>query len=59
MSNEVTWKKVFNSQLNHYHSESIVRQKAQKCGYPYYTWNGRVYETLSSSDTGYSVEDLS
>ncbi len=58
MSKVISWKNVFNSQLKHYQSESVVRQKAQKCGYSYYIWKGRVYETISGEDSGCSVEDI-
>ena len=58
---KITWKTVFNTE-NHpgFWKEAIfgARLAAQEAYYPYFSWNGWVYETSSGEKTETLVEDI-
>lgn len=58
MKAEIKWENILNSNHSHFDIELVVKRIAMKCGYPYYLWNGRVYETISGEDTNVTEQDL-
>jgi len=39
----ISWQNVLNSNLKMHYQQGVVRDHAIAAGYPYYSWNGRVY----------------
>lgn len=60
MNEEIIWKNVLNST----HAPwcefifSTYWEFAKKTGYPYFTWNDRVYKTEDASFTGLFASDV-
>lgn len=57
---EISWKNTLNSDFlpNLGFWWNVFTEKANLLGYPYYVWNGRVYETKTHKDTELLASDL-
>jgi hypothetical protein len=53
-----TWKYVFNTDNQRWGWMGDGQHAAAKAGYPYFTWNGWVYNTSTSQHTGWLSEEV-
>lgn len=59
MSKEaIIWKNIFNSNHSYFGQEKTVQRTATKAGYPYYLWQGRIFETFSGEPTDKTLQDI-
>ena len=57
--NVICWRTVFNStHKDWWGNQSVARLKAEECGYPYYTWNDRIYRTVDSFDLELLISEI-
>jgi hypothetical protein len=53
----ISWKFIFNSSLSIYFMSEFAREAAEKACYPYFTWNGFIYETSTGKNTDIKMSD--
>ena len=56
--NKPTWKNTFNGSLTRHGWIWVCHNVAQDCGYEYFIWNDRIYETKSANDTDLTIDDI-
>jgi hypothetical protein len=54
----MNWSTVFNTSLGWWGSLNNAHAGAVAANYPYFAWNGRIYDTKTGQDTGQLVENL-
>lgn len=57
MAEKPSWKNTFNTNLASWGFIDHAEVGASHAGYPYFAWNGRVYDTTTRQEIG-TVKDL-